>query len=52
MLNYIKKSLQIQKEFEPFLEQYIIKKGNSVIFIGTDSECKTFLQKHTIKFKL
>ncbi len=51
MLKSLKNRFAVRLAYDESLEQYLVKKGNTVVFVGSQEECEKFFKVHVASRK-
>ncbi len=51
MLKSLKNRFAVRLAYDESLEQYLVKKGNTVVFVGSHEECEKFFKVHVASRK-
>lgn len=51
MLKTLKNKFAVRLTYDESLEQYLVKRGNTVVFVGSHEECERFYKIHVTSKK-
>ncbi len=51
MLKSLKNRFAVRLAYDEYLEQYLVKRGERVVFVGSQEDCERFFKTHVTSRK-